>query len=193
MTWTHLRCRYTDLVVAGSKGIGFYNCAKIDKEPTVVDALQGISFKQVVCSEFGAVGKPQSIINTLAVSDDGNLYFVEGSRTYKGNTIKLECSGIPIRFDANMISAQFSGAMDAIDPLSAPIRRISLPKHNNEDTIPVYEVHTNQRIQHRLSNQPSTEDLRSSRDSHGNMLFDSKADFVGQGATSKPQLSVYGC
>jgi hypothetical protein len=105
--------RWSDLVVAGSKGIGFYDHRKITKMPQMIDALQGISFKQVTSTESGDASSNTSTINILAVSEVGQLYFVEGKRSHSDKTIQFECSGLPIRSDVRLIVARFSGLLDA--------------------------------------------------------------------------------
>ena len=103
----------TDVVVAGTKGIGFYNFKAITKEPQTVPELDGISFKQVVCTEYGTSTSTSSTINILAVSSQGELYFVEGHRQYHDNSIRFETTGLPIQVGVRMVAVRFSGLLDS--------------------------------------------------------------------------------
>ena len=105
--------RCSDVVVAGTAGIGFYNFEAIDQEPQTVPGLEAISFKQVVCTEYGDSTSTASTINILAVSEKGDLYFVEGKRHYHDKSIQFQCSGLPIRVNVRMVAARFSGLLQS--------------------------------------------------------------------------------
>ncbi|KAI1178509.1 hypothetical protein F4777DRAFT_537964 [Nemania sp. FL0916] len=104
---------WSDVVVAGSKGIGFYDHEELSKEPRMIPGLQHISFKQVVCTEYGTETSGLSTINILAVSIEGDLYFIEGRRYYHDKSIVFECSGIPIRSNVRLIAAKFNGLIES--------------------------------------------------------------------------------
>jgi hypothetical protein len=104
----------TDLVVAGEKGVGFVNYANPTGAPVLVDGLQDIRFKQVVCSEAmdQTSNNVQTKLTLFAVSDDDELYFIQGTRQLKGNQVKLFSSGLPIRSNVQRISCQYNATTD---------------------------------------------------------------------------------
>lgn len=107
-------CRMTDLVVAGENGIGFVNYASPTAAPILVDGIKDIGFKEVICSE--AIDKQsnntQTKLTLFAVSDDNELYFIQGTRQLKGNQVQLSSSGLPIRSDVQRISCQYNASTD---------------------------------------------------------------------------------
>jgi hypothetical protein len=105
----------TDLVVASEKGIGFFDFIHPDLPPQV--ALNNISFKQVVSSEKVDPANPtsQTIITLFAVSDDDELYYIQGIRPFQTNKITFTASGIPIRDNVDRISTQYNAAKSATE------------------------------------------------------------------------------
>ena len=101
------------MVVAGTTGIGFYNFEAIDQVPQTVPGLEAISFKQVVCAEHGDSTSTASTINILAVSEKGELYFIEGKRYYHDKSVQFQCSGLPIQVNVRMVAARFSGLLQS--------------------------------------------------------------------------------
>lgn len=92
---------FSDLFVAAEKGIGFFPYQHPDAEPQVF--LESISFKQVVVSEY-----KKSII-LFAVSDVGELYYLEGLREkLLSSKVKWKISGLPIRADVERLSVQYN-------------------------------------------------------------------------------------
>lgn len=104
---------YTDLLAASEKGIGFYDHAKPTDKPLVI--LPDISFKQVVCSEAVDPKNPttQSLLTIFGVSDGGELYFVQGTRQFKGNKMSFAHSGFPLREGVSRLSCQYNSLANA--------------------------------------------------------------------------------
>lgn len=90
------------------------NYANPTDAPILVDGLPDIGFKQVVCSEAmdQTSNNTRTKLTLFAVSDDDELYFIQGTRQLKGNQVKLFSSGLPIRSDVQRISCQYNAATD---------------------------------------------------------------------------------
>ncbi|TKX20951.1 hypothetical protein C1H76_6802 [Elsinoe australis] len=102
----------TDLFVAGSNGIGFYNFSSIDLQPQLI--LPGKSFSQIVSSEAVDAQNPatQSKIVAFALSDSQELFYFEGTRPYADNVVKFTSSGYPIASGVQEISTQYNAKYD---------------------------------------------------------------------------------
>ncbi|KAG8708320.1 hypothetical protein FRC08_018966 [Ceratobasidium sp. 394] len=91
----------TDLFVAAQNGIGFYHYLHPDHAPEII--LPSISVKQVAASEYGET------ISVLAVSEQNELYFIQGARkNIDSSDIAWTYSGLPIRSNVARVSAQFN-------------------------------------------------------------------------------------
>ncbi|KAM5380095.1 hypothetical protein ACJZ2D_003742 [Fusarium nematophilum] len=104
----------TDMVVAAEKGIGFYDANTIEalKVPPI---LPEISFKQAVCSEIYA--SPACKIAIFAISEQDQLYYIEGTRALQGNKLSFKASGIPIRIGVSAMSTQYNAINDQAEIL----------------------------------------------------------------------------
>jgi hypothetical protein len=99
--------RYTDVLIAGDDGIAFYGHQDLGGKP-MGHFLQGIAFKQVVCSEK-AIDKNNTALSIFAVSDRNELYYIGASRQTKPVAkFEFPASALPIRKDVTRISTQFS-------------------------------------------------------------------------------------
>lgn len=115
----------TDLLIGGSEGLGFYNWYSNTAPSEVV--LRGKSIKQVVASEL-QVSKvaqaPVSKIAIFAVTDQGELHFIEGARDGNGD-VSLRTSGLPIRKAVHLLSSQYNSKRGLCE-------LVYVTKHNTE-------------------------------------------------------------
>ncbi|RPA74580.1 hypothetical protein BJ508DRAFT_33651 [Ascobolus immersus RN42] len=112
----------TDILVAGD-GIGFVDATHPDMYQPQCHVLKGTEFSQVVGVEK-AINEDETSIYIFALSADGDLYFVEGSRTPSTENDEmimrfLEPSGLPIRKDVAQISGQFNASANVAELLYA--------------------------------------------------------------------------
>ena len=103
----------TDLFVAASKGLGFYNFTSITNPLQII--LPDINFKKVVSAEAieSLETSTQTNLTIFAVSEHDELYYIEGTRQIQTNVIQFQASGIPIRTDVDRISAQYNKKVNA--------------------------------------------------------------------------------
>ncbi|KUJ14211.1 uncharacterized protein LY89DRAFT_736259 [Mollisia scopiformis] len=109
--------RVTDLFLASDKGLGFVNTQK--SASSVQTFAENVSFKQVVASEAidQDSGDTQSKFTIFAVRDQNELHYIQGIRTFKGNKMVFENSGLPIRTSIQQISCQFNAQTNASEVL----------------------------------------------------------------------------
>lgn len=109
------RSSYTDLVFACEQGVGFVNYKTIANKPIPVSGLPKIGFRQVVCSEkVNTKVQTETSIVMFAVSDDNELYYIQGARHWStDNSIYLTSSGLPIRKNVSCISCQYNQAANS--------------------------------------------------------------------------------
>ncbi|KAI5798600.1 hypothetical protein FPQ18DRAFT_420557 [Pyronema domesticum] len=110
----------TDILVAGD-GIGFINAEHPDIYQEQCHVLKGIDFSQVVGREK-ALSEYETMMTIFALSTDGELYYVEGSRTLNTEGTEMvmnfhTVSAIPIRSEVAQISAQFNASNNASELL----------------------------------------------------------------------------
>ncbi|KAF4428349.1 hypothetical protein FACUT_9380 [Fusarium acutatum] len=100
----------TDLIVACEKGVGFINHRYPTSPPLQAKGLPSISFCDVVCSEeVNPSKKTETCISIYAVSNAGELYFIQGSRKWSTNgAIELWSSGLPIRNNISKITCRYN-------------------------------------------------------------------------------------
>ncbi|EPS39332.1 hypothetical protein H072_6939 [Dactylellina haptotyla CBS 200.50] len=107
---------FTDWVFACEQGVGFVDHRYPKQEPQPVLGLPKIGFRQVVCSEaINPENTGETCITIFAVSDDNELYYIEGSRKWNhpSGAISLTSSGLPIRRNVVRISCQFNTDMNS--------------------------------------------------------------------------------
>ncbi|KAK4096846.1 hypothetical protein N658DRAFT_331626 [Parathielavia hyrcaniae] len=115
----------TDLLVGGSEGLGFYNWHSNTAPSEVL--LRGKSIKQVVASELQVLNMTQAIVSKIAifaVTDQGELHFIEGVRDGNGD-VNLRTSGLPIRKAVHLLSSQYNSERRLCE-------LVYVIKHNNE-------------------------------------------------------------
>ena len=99
---------FTDILFAGEKGIGFCDFDQPDVLSQII--LPNTSFRQVVCSEKTDPDRPreQSRLAVFAVSNDEELYYLDGIRSFADRALHFEYSGLPIRRGVTHMSARFN-------------------------------------------------------------------------------------
>ncbi|KAJ5949441.1 hypothetical protein N7454_001025 [Penicillium verhagenii] len=105
----------TDIVVAGSKGIGFFDSTAIN-ELRGAPIMPEISFKQVVCSE-NVKDDESNILAIFAISERDELYFIQGCRTSADGEVTFRTSGLPIRTGVAVMSPQYNQQTNACEIL----------------------------------------------------------------------------
>lgn len=99
----------TDLYAASEHGIGYFQALDVVAPPRVI--LPEISFNQVVATEELDVDYPkvqQSHISLVALSVDGDLFFIQGTRSLAHNTVEFVHSGLPIRTNVRTMSCLYN-------------------------------------------------------------------------------------
>ena len=107
-----------DILVAGN-GIAFHqfqnlNNPCLDNKDGVI--LPHIAFRQVTCKETMLANPRRYILSILAVSEDDELYLIEGDRDAANFGIPtFKCSGLPIRTDVAQIACHYNKQIDAME------------------------------------------------------------------------------
>ncbi|EGO53342.1 hypothetical protein NEUTE1DRAFT_126669 [Neurospora tetrasperma FGSC 2508] len=107
-----------DVLVAGN-GIAFHqfqnlNDPCLDSKGDVI--LPHITFRQVTCKETMLANPRRYILSILAVSEDDELYLIEGERDATNFGLPtFNCSGLPVRTNVAQIACHYNKQIDAIE------------------------------------------------------------------------------
>jgi hypothetical protein len=105
----------TDLFIAGDQGIGFFSSYALTRKPQII--LPSIAFKQVAASERVDPFHPndKSTFSIFAVSDSDELYYITGTRTFKGNVVTFATSGYPIRSNVSRMATLYNDVVGSFE------------------------------------------------------------------------------
>jgi hypothetical protein len=107
-----------DIVVAGN-GIAFHqfqnlNHPCLDKHGQVI--MPEITFRQVFCKETMLANPRRYILSLLAVSEDNELYVIDGERDANNFGLpSFQYSGLPIRRDVAQIACHFNKELKSME------------------------------------------------------------------------------
>lgn len=100
--------------MACEQGVGFINFKTLGSKPIPVSGLPKVSFRDVVCSEkVDPQNKQATAITIFAVSEDNDLYYVQGNRRWSDGFITFSSSGLPIRTNVERISGRYNPATNS--------------------------------------------------------------------------------
>lgn len=86
----------------------------LDKSGHII--LPNIAFRQVLCNETILANPPRIILSILAVSEDDQLYLIEGDRDlHKSGIPSFKCSGLPMRDNISQIAAHYNEEQDSME------------------------------------------------------------------------------
>ena len=100
-----------DIYAASHAGVGYYSFDNLGQEPTIL--LPGIPMRQVSCTEvlndqYETNPEIYARLSVLAVSENDELYFIQGLRKDNGMVCFDAYSGLPIRTKVQKMSAQYN-------------------------------------------------------------------------------------
>ncbi|KAK6543469.1 hypothetical protein TWF694_000215 [Orbilia ellipsospora] len=109
---------FTDLLISTKAGIAYYS--SFDRRAPFKTLLPEISFTKSVCYEVptGTDDNRSSKIAIFGLSDEGDIYYIEGTREYNDESeafITFLASGLPIRSNVKVFSGTFNPSSETVE------------------------------------------------------------------------------